>query len=113
MFPSFASQTVQIEEAVLVNRRGKMERDWTQAPAKTTTVPGCSVQPGASDEVLAGRQGVTVQYTVLMPPGYPITAHSAVRYQGTRYQVDGEPKVWPSPTGGLDHIDVLLIDWKG
>lgn len=113
MLPSFATQTIEIVEPHLVDDRGKQVPDWDAEPAAVTPVAGCSVQPGASAEVLTARTAVTVRWTVYAPPGLPVTAHSGVRYAGRLYQVDGAPSLWPSPTGGLDHTVLLLIDWEG
>ena len=110
--PFWARQTVTVVEPTLVDDRGTMVADYT-VPASEVDVPGCSVQPGASAEVLAARQGVSVRWTVYAPSSVVVTARSAVRYAGTLYQVDGEPQRWPSPTGALDHVVVLLVDWRG
>lgn len=112
MLPSWATQTVTVVEPTLVDDRGTLVPDY-DVPASETVVPGCSVHPGASDEVLAARQGVAVRWTVYAPAGVVVTAHSAVRLDGRLYAVDGEPARWPSPTGGLDHVVLLLVDHTG
>lgn len=113
MLPSFASQTVELVEPALVEDRGQQVPDWDAPPASVTVVPGCSVQPGASAETLDARQGVTVRWTVYAPAGIPATAHTGARYDGVLYAIDGAPARWPSPTGGLDHVVLLLVDWQG
>jgi hypothetical protein len=113
MLPSFATQTIEVVEPTMVEERGQLVPDWDAEPASVTPVPGCSVQPGASSEDLAGRSNVIVRWTVYAPPGIPVTAHSRVRYDGRLYSVDGEPARWPSATGALDHTVLLLIDWEG
>lgn len=113
MLPSFATQTIDVVEPALVDDRGRLVPDWDAPPASTTPVPGCSVQPGASSEVLDAREALSVRWTVFAPAGTVLTAYSAVRYAGVLYQVDGEPQRWSSPTGALDHLVVLLVDWRG
>lgn len=112
MLPSFAAQTIAVVEPTMVDDRGTMVPNY-DTPASETTVTGCSVQPGASAEVLAARQGVSIRWTVYAPAGVAVTAHSAVRYAGRLYDVDGEPQRWPSPTGALNHTIVLLVDHEG
>lgn len=71
------------------------------------------MQPGASPELVAdGRTTVTIRWTVLAPPGVDVEPADAIEYRGKLYAVDGEPLVWDSPTGALDHVALLLIDWK-
>lgn len=113
MLPSFATQTITVVEPALIDDRGTQVPDWSAPPVSETTVTDCSVQPGASAEVLAARQGVSVKWTVYAPAATAVTAHSAVRYAGVLYAVDGEPQQWPSPTGALDHRVILLVDHEG
>lgn len=112
MLPSFADDVVQVIEPSWFDDRGTATADYN-TPASVTPVPGCSVQYGASSEDLAGRTNLTVRYTVLAPPGAPITEHSAVEFEGVRYSVEGMPARWKSPTGAVSHVSVLLVDWRG
>lgn len=112
MLPSWATQTITVVEPTLIDDRGTQVADYDD-PASETDITGCSVQPGASAEVLAARQGVSIRWTVYAPPSVAVTAHSAVRYEGNLYDVDGEPQRWSSPTGGLDHSVLLLVDHEG
>lgn len=113
MLPAWARQSIAVVEPALVDDRGTMVPDWSATPVSEVTVPGCSVQPGASAEVLEARQGVSVRWTVYAPASVALSAHSAVRYAGRLYDVDGEPQRWPSPTGALDHTVILLVDHEG
>lgn len=116
MLPSFAVTTITVVRPTLVTDRGTTVPDWTLPPASETPVHGCSLQPGASSEALAARQGQTIRWTVYAPAGVDVTAHDAVRLpdDSTRlYQVDGEPQRWASPTGALSHTVLALIDWSG
>lgn len=114
MLPMMISpETVTVVEPVIVEDRGTSLPDWSQDPASSTEVTGCSVQPGSSSEDLNGRLNVDVQWTVWMPPGTSIGPHSGVIVRGTRYSVNGQPKSWNVASMGLDHIVVELVDWHG
>ncbi len=112
MLMSFMRQEVTVVRPSWLDDRGTLVPDWDE-PDSTQVVKGCSVQPGASVESLGGRQGVTIRWTVYMPPGVDMSAHDGILYEGKRYQIDGVPRPWQSPTGRLSHIEVLLIDWQG
>lgn len=113
MLPSFATQEIKVvAPAWTTDGRNVRKPDYGDA-ATRTAVPGCSVQPGASPELVTdGRNTATIRWTVLAPPGTVVEATSAVEYRGRLYKVDGEPLPWDSPTGALDHVALFLIDWK-
>lgn len=112
MLMSFMRQEATVIRPSWTDDRGTLVPDW-DTPDSTQVVAGCSVQPGASVESLDGRQGVTIRWSVYMPPGVEVSAHDGVRFEGKRYHIDGEPRSWQSPTGRLSHTEVLLIDWQG
>jgi hypothetical protein len=56
---------------------------------------------------------VAVRWSWFAPPGTDVQATDAVEWEGKTYAVDGEPARHRSPTGDLDHVLVLLIDWRG
>ena len=112
MLPSFASETVTLVDPVwTTDGRNSRRPDYGPAAARRA-VPGCSVQPGATAEVMAGRDTSTVRWTVLAPAGTVVEATTGCEYEGQLYRVDGQPARWKSPTGALDHVVLLLIDWK-
>ena len=113
MLPSFATQEVTVVRPVwTTDARGNRKADYG-AGATRVAVPGCSVQPGASPELVTdGRDTTTIRWTVLAPPSVVVEAVDAVEYRGRLYAVDGEPMVWDSPTGALDHVALFLKDWK-
>ena len=112
MLPSFATDTITVVEPTMVDQRGTL-RPTYDPPASTRTVTGCSVQPGAATEDLAGRTQQTVRFTVYAPPGTHASALAAVDWEGQRYAVDGQPLAHRSPTGATSHVVLLLVDWKG
>ena len=81
-------------------------RDW--ANATETVIDGCSVQPVSGREYDQGREAVTIRWRVYAPVGSDLAAGDRVRFAGELYEVDGPGRDWPSPTGGLDHVEALL-----
>lgn len=112
MFLSFANDTVtRVRPSTeVVNGRTVYDYD---TPESELDIPGWTVQPGDMSEDLANRSNETARYSALGPPGADVVAKDAIRYDGVLYQVDGGPQRWPSPTGGLDHTFLRLIDHQG
>lgn len=111
--PSFATQEITVVRPAWTTDARNVRRPDYGAAAARTVVPGCSVQPGASPELVAdGRTTVTIRWTVLAPPGIDVEPADGIEYRGKLYGVDGEPLVWDSPTGSLDHAALFLKDWK-
>lgn len=111
-FPSFGVQRVVRERGRLVDDgRGNTKVNWA-SPERVEYVG--SIQPGASVEDLANRDGTTVKWTAYLP-GTADVEQSTDRmvYRGKIYAVNGDPSAWPSPTGGLDNVVVLMSRWEG
>ena len=112
MHLSFANDTIDVIPPVWVTD-ARNNRNATFPPdAPRTPVPGCSVQPGATSEVLDGRDTTAVRWTVFAPADAPVESVDAVEWQGVRYAVDGHPARHRSPTGTASHTVILLVDWK-
>lgn len=110
MLPSFASDTITVQRAPLADvGHNDVRPDWSQAVEHD--VDGCSVQPGASAEVLDGRDATVVRWTVFAPAGTDVLASDRVVYGGGTYEVDGEPL--RHNEGVSDHVVVALKDWRG
>ena len=112
MLPSFADDVIEVESPVWVVDSRNVRRPTFPVGNPRTRVPGCSAQPGASTEVLAGRTTTSVRWTLYVPPGIAIDATDTVLFEGVRYAVDGEPERHRSPTGSVSHSMLLLVDWK-
>lgn len=110
---SWASTTVDVVRPATVDDRGTTIVDWDATPASDTAVAGCVATPGPSSEDLASRTSVTVRWTVYLPPGTDVCATDGIRIEGRLYRVHGEPQVWTSASGAVDHIRAELIDWTG
>lgn len=114
MLPSFANTpVVRVRPTALPagGHNNKSKPDWSNV--NETTIDGCSAQPGSTQEVLDNRDSRLVLWTVFMPPDADVVATDGIRLHGTLYAINGEPKRWPSATGGLDHIELELKLWEG
>ena len=59
------------------------------------TVQGV-IAPGQSLERTNGQDLVVTQPTAYLPAGVEVTAIDALELAGVRYEVDGDPQVWPA-----------------
>jgi hypothetical protein len=90
---------------------GNDVEDWA-APARKA-IRGCAVEPGAPQEYLIGRDASRVQWFVMAPLGADIKGPDRVEWQGTVYEVSGQPAPWESGSGRLDYLAVVLQTWNG
>lgn len=114
MLPSWWTEQVTFLAAPLVTDEygtPGTERDW--ANAVPTVVEGCSVQPVQGSEYDQGREALTVRWRVYAPAGTVVTGDMRATYRGDTYDVDGDGQAWPSATGALDHVQVLLERSRG
>lgn len=112
MLPSFMNRTVTVVRPGARQQRGTTVPDW-EHPESKTVVRGCNVQTPTTGEELDGRTATTLGGTVYLPPGTDVRAGDAIDYNGRRFHVVGEPMVWESPTGALDHVQVRISEWEG
>jgi hypothetical protein len=109
---SFMTQTVTRVRPSTRTVNGRVVTDYDN-PESELDIPGWTVQPGEMSEDLANRSNQTARYSALGPKNADIRGDDAVRFDGVLYQVDGGPQKWPSPTGGLDHTFLRLVDHQG
>ncbi len=70
---------------------------------------GCAVHPDPGAETLpSGRDVVMMGWRVHAPGAADVRATDQVRFAGVVYEVDGEPRVWPAPWGGVHHTEFRL-----
>lgn len=81
--------------------------DWATV-AVTIERPATKEARGAR---VPDQSATTTRMTLFAPPGTDVRRGDRVTYAGTRYAIDGEPIRYPSPLGGLDHIECSLVDW--
>lgn len=108
---SFKNQTVTVIRPAWVNERGTLIPDWGNVTEHTVT--GCRVQPAAGDEVHGLRDAVINRWNLYAPPAADIEATDRVRYAGIVYDVEGEIRRWPSPTGFLANTQATLQRVEG
>jgi hypothetical protein len=86
-------------------------KDWQGDPsgaAAQTDVPGCSFQPGGTQERTARGDTVIASDALYLPAGTDILATDRVSYMGQVYAVDGEPARWSDDTGTEQYVRVAL-----
>ena len=112
MLPGFMTQTVtRIRPGTKVSR-GQTIMDWDNV--STATISGCSVQPAATSLSQDGRVlGISDGMTMYAPASADIIAGDRIQFGGNTYTINGDPRRWPSATGGLDHIQCNLERWHG
>lgn len=106
---SFARESF-VRERYPVDATGEVD---FSAPPETTTVTNCSIQPGASLEVLDGREALKISWTIWAPLGADVHGRDFARINGQLHRVVGEPQPWKSPTGRLSHLMIYLERWEG
>lgn len=112
MLPSFCRQTVKIIRPKTKTSRGSTIPDWSDTT--TTVVNGCSVQPASTSLSEDGRVlGIMDGLTAYLPAGTDVLAGDHVEYNGLPYEIDGDPRVWVSATGAMDHILLNLKRYTG
>lgn len=113
MLPSWCNDTVTIVRANTSKTvRGSTVPDWSSTTE--TSVSGCSVQPASSTISEDGRVlGLADGMTAYLPNGTDVLVSDRVVFDGNTYTIDGEPRVWRSPTGMRSHILLNLKRWNG
>lgn len=112
MLPSWANDTITRLRAAIITQRGSEIPDWTNPDR--LTIHGCSMQPAGTSLTQDGRvQGTTDGYTCYLPPGADVIAGDRIEYGGNVYTINGEPRVWQSPTGWVSNTQLQLERWYG
>lgn len=113
MLPTFARETVTIIHPGTMADRGVTVPDWEHATR--STVAGCSVQPAGTSRTFASARVLNIQdaYTLYAPPGAPIVPGDRVECSAGRFETDGAPEIWTSPTGKVSHVQWTLRRWEG
>lgn len=106
---SFHRETIEVLSASgQLDRYGNAPLNWSQAT--TTTVENCRLLPVPSDEI---QERLTRRWTLYAPPDTALVSSNRIRWQGAVYEVSGEVRRWPSPTGRLAHIEADLERVEG
>lgn len=98
---------------VMGSDRGEPFLDWSTPSREGVRA---DVQPGNSvDQSSAGRDAILAEFAVLdydSPRGF-WQESDRVEIDGVAYQIEGRPREWPSPTGGLSHTQLFVNRWDG
>lgn len=112
MLPSFMKQTITRIRPGTRTLRGSDVPDW--GSATRLQISGCSVQPAGTSLSQDGRVlALTDGLTAYLPADADVKAGDRIQYAGDVYTITGAPRVWPSASGGLDHIQLNLERWSG
>ena len=109
--PSFFTLSITRIRPKTVTERGSTFADWSNTKSKN--INNCHVQQRSTTSDFSDRaESDTV--TVLWAP-YDADIKKGDRIDtGTGiYDVVGEPFIWESPTGTIDHIEVRIEKWVG
>lgn len=112
MLPSWCGDSVTIERAPFVDKRGTKVRDW--ANAAVVLVDGCSIQERTTSRDMDGRTLQITNGAVLYAPiDADIQAGDRVMFKGHRYEIAGNPLEYSGATGRLSHKKIPLTEWSG
>jgi hypothetical protein len=71
-------------------------------------IAGCSVQPASATESTSDGELLVTGLTVFLPAGSDLLATDRMRWQGSVYEVDGQPAAWHDLTGTASHVQAQL-----
>lgn len=97
--------TVTVITRVLV---GEDDRGQDVYDDQERDVDHCNMQPASSTEATDDRVQVVTRWRLAGPPDMGLTPISRVRFRGVLYEVDGDPGVYGSFAGLLDHTEAFL-----
>lgn len=109
---SFFTESITRKRAGTKTVRGTSVPDWS----KTTdiTISGCTIQPASTSLSQDGRiLGISEGLTAYLPVNADVIAGDRIVYGGNTYTINGEPKIWTSPTGNLSNMQLQLERWSG
>ena len=110
--PCWAAETVIRLRPKTRTVRGSEITDWS-SPIEAV-ISGCSMQPAGTALSQDGRiQGITDGYTCFLPPEADVKAGDRIRYNGIDYTINGEPRIWHSPSGRVSNMQLNLERWSG
>lgn len=114
MLPSFCRQEITRIRPGTKTSRGSTIPDWDESVISTQKIAGCSVQPASTSLSQDGRVlGIMDGLTAYVPNGADVKAGDHIVVDSLTYEIEGEPRVWVSPTGAKDHILLNLRRYSG
>ena len=83
-------------------------------PAVTTSsasIPGCSVQPLTTDELIAGGDEISATWRLFAPGSFDLTVYDYFIAAVGHLEIQGDPLLWPDDDDG--HVEALAKRWQG
>ena len=112
MLYSWCTQTVTRVRPGMKISRGSEILDWDNADS--LAIGGCSVQPASTSLSEDGRVlGIMDGWTAYLPEGADVQAGDHIIFNGNTYEINGEPRIWVSPTGHNNHTMLNLRRYSG
>lgn len=112
MLPSFCRDTVTVIRPKMVDQRGSLVPDYTQATE--STLSGVSVQPSSTaDSTVEVRFNSSFDAIMYAPANADIQRLDRIRWRTFTFDVDGVAMPWVSASGSLDHMVVHLAAQMG
>lgn len=113
----YATDTITVLKApVEDDGRGNRIPNW-DGQIEKITVSGCRVQPMAGEELYnvgaTQRDGNVNRMKVFAPLDAPVSYLDRVVWDGTAYQVDGEPNRWRGVVKILEHSEFYITEVTG
>lgn len=105
----FSNAVVNVKRAAVVTSSlNDKTRDWANASYAASGVTA-EIQFQGTTETTDQRKQVINLYRCLLPYGTDVRSTDRVEWDGTDYEVDGQPQSWSSPVvGATDHVRIVL-----
>ena len=105
----FSNAVVNVKRAAVVTSSyNDTARDWDNASYAASGV-AAEIQFQGTSETTDQRKQVVNLYRCLLPLGTDVRTTDRVEWDGTDYEVDGQPQPWSSPiVGATDHVRITL-----
>ena len=114
MLLSFCNQSIDRIRPGEKTVRGSVVPDWDHPSGDPLTISGCSIQPASTSLSEDGRVlGLMDGLTVYAPSGADVQAGDHIVVDGKTYEINGEPRIWTSPTGSISNVQLNLKRYSG
>lgn len=105
----FSNAVVNVKRAAVVTSSyNDKARDWDNASYAASGV-AAEIQFQGTSETTDQRKQVVNLYRCLLPLGTDVRSTDRIEWDGSDYEVDGQPQPWSSPiVGATDHVRITL-----
>jgi hypothetical protein len=101
-------------ETIIGVKRIPGAKDILGNPTYTTSsasIPGCSVQPLTSDELIATGDEVSATWRLFAPGSFDLSVYDYFIAAVGHLEITGDPLLWPDDDDG--HVEALAKKWRG